>query len=77
MRPSEFDPAAGCAPDSYLLDLEMLVNTPGGRERTELEFRAILAAAGFGVVRIVPTSTATSIVEARPAGAECADATAR
>ena len=62
--------AAGRAPDSYLLDLEMLVNTPGGRERTELEFRAILAAAGFGAIRIVPTSTATSIVEARPARAE-------
>ena len=59
--------AAGRAPDSYLLDLEMLVNTPGGRERTESELRAILAAGGFGEVHIVPTSTPTSIVEARPA----------
>jgi len=57
----------GLAVDSYLLDLEMLVNTPGGRERTEAEFRAILTAAGFPAIRILPTTTATSIVEGRPA----------
>ena len=38
--------AHGRAADSYLLDLEMLVNTPGGRERTEAEFRAIFTTAG-------------------------------
>jgi hypothetical protein len=57
----------GKAVDSYLLDLEMLVNTPGGRERSESEFREILNAAGFGPLRLIPTSTATSILEARPA----------
>ena len=36
----------GLAADSYLIDLEMLVNAPGGRERTEAEFRAIVTAAG-------------------------------
>ena len=51
---------AGNAVDSYLLDLEMLVNTPGGRERSESEFREILNAAGFGPLRLIPTSTATS-----------------
>ena len=51
---------AGNAVDSYLLDLEMLVNTPGGRERSESEFREILNAAGFGPPRLIPTSTATS-----------------
>jgi O-methyltransferase domain len=56
----------GVAADSYLLDLEMLVNTPGGRERTESEFQAVLKAAGFGAPRVVPTVTATSIIEARP-----------
>jgi hypothetical protein len=44
----------------------MLVNTPGGRERTESEFQAVLKAAGFGAARVVPTVTATSIIEARP-----------
>lgn len=58
---------AGNASDSYLLDLEMLVNTPGGRERSLSEFGEILAAAGFGPPRLVPTTTATSILEARPA----------
>lgn len=58
---------AGNAADSYLLDLEMLVNTPGGRERSESEFGEILKAAGFRPPRLVPTTTATSILEARPA----------
>jgi hypothetical protein len=57
----------GRAVDSYLLDLEMLVNTPGGRERSESEFRKILNAAGFGPLRLIPTSTATSLLESRPA----------
>ena len=56
----------GLAADSYLIDLEMLVNAPGGRERTEAEFRAIVTTAGFGAIRVVPTTTATNIVEARP-----------
>jgi hypothetical protein len=41
--------------DSYLLDLEMLVNTPGGRERTASEFRELLSTAGFVMIRTVPT----------------------
>jgi SAM-dependent methyltransferase len=59
--------ASGHAADSYLLDLEMLVLCPGGRERTESEFRAILTAAGFAAIQVLPTATATSVVEARPA----------
>jgi hypothetical protein len=57
---------AGTAVDSYLLDLEMLVNTPGGRERSKSEFSQILKAAGFGPPRLIQTTTAWSIVEARP-----------
>ena len=37
-----------------LLDLEMLVMV-GGRERTEAEFRDLLAAAGLRLARVVPT----------------------
>lgn len=55
---------AGRAADSYLLDLEMLVNTPGGRERTEAEFSDILIEAGFRLTRIVPTSAQVSVIEA-------------
>jgi len=52
--------------DAYLLDLEMLVNTPGGRERTAAEFTSILEAAKFCVTRIVPTTTPVCLIEARP-----------
>ncbi|MEU4340770.1 methyltransferase [Nocardia sp. NPDC023852] len=48
------------------LDLEMMVSA-GGRERTEREFRELLAAAGFELVRITPTATPDSILEARKA----------
>jgi predicted O-methyltransferase YrrM len=47
-----------------LLDLEMLV-VFGGRERTELEYRDLLKAAGFVVERVVPTSAPASVIEAR------------
>jgi hypothetical protein len=40
----------------FMFDLEMLVVAPGGRERTEDEFRALLAAAGFRVNRVVATT---------------------
>ena len=56
----------GRAAEAYLVDLEMLVHTPGGRERTESEFRAILSAAGFATMRVVPTTTPVSVIEARP-----------
>jgi hypothetical protein len=47
-----------------LLDLEMLVGTDGGRERTELEFAALFARAGLRLTRCIPTSVALAIVEA-------------
>jgi len=57
---------AGVDADTYLLDLEMLVMAPGGRERTEAEFRAILAAAGFDLARLVPTASPSFVIEAAP-----------
>lgn len=53
--------------DAFMTDLEMLVMTPGGRERTEGEFRKLLSAAGLELKRIVTTASPISIVEARPA----------
>src|SRR5262249_43379669 len=47
-------------------DLNMLIVT-GGRERTEADFRAVVAAAGLRVARVVPTPAAMSIIEATPA----------
>ena len=46
-----------------MLDLIMLM-FPGGRERTESEWRDLLGTAGFTITRIVPTSAADSVIEA-------------
>jgi O-methyltransferase domain/Dimerisation domain len=46
-----------------LLDLEMLLMTNGGRERTETEFRELFAAAGFKLTRIVPAGMAANVIE--------------
>ena len=48
-----------------LTDLAMLVWT-GGKERTEADYRALLAAAGFALTRVVPTPSPLSVVEAVP-----------
>jgi cyclopropane fatty-acyl-phospholipid synthase-like methyltransferase len=45
------------------IDLNMLVMT-GGLERTEDQFRSLLAASGFRLVRVVPTDSPISILEA-------------
>jgi hypothetical protein len=50
---------------SKFLDLIMLTIT-GGRERTEEEYAALFAKAGFELTRVVPTQSAVSVVEARP-----------
>ena len=46
------------------LDLEMLM-MPGGRERTEIEWRVLLGKAGFEITRMVPMKAAESVIEAR------------
>ena len=50
---------------SKFIDLNMLVMT-GGKERTAKEFEQLLAAAGFKLLRVIPTELPTSIVEAQP-----------
>jgi hypothetical protein len=49
-----------------LLDLTMLV-IPGGMERTEAEYRELLASAGFQLERIVPTASVIHVIESLPA----------
>ena len=46
-----------------LLDLEMLVLTPRGRERTKTEFGRLLRGAGFRLARVIATRSPLSIVE--------------
>ena len=50
---------------SKFIDLNMMVMT-GGKERTEKEFDQLLNAAGFKLLRVLPTDLPTSIVEAEP-----------
>lgn len=49
-----------------LLDLEMLVLTPRGRERTGDEFAKLLRDGGFRLTRVVPTASHVSLVEGEP-----------
>ncbi|MBA2502996.1 MAG: methyltransferase, partial [Pyrinomonadaceae bacterium] len=46
-----------------LLDLEMLTS-PGGKERTAEEYRALVTQAGFRLMRIIETKSPFSIIEA-------------
>lgn len=56
----------GNEPDgAKFLDLEMLVITSGGVERTEEEWHHLLGQAGFRLERIVPTPSMVSLIEAR------------
>jgi len=50
--PEHADPADAA---SFMIDMEMLTVAPGGRERTEEEFRQLLGAVGLRLSRVVPT----------------------
>jgi hypothetical protein len=56
-------PLEGAVSLQSLMDLNMLVIS-GGRERTEPEYREVLAAAGLRITRIVPTISPYSVIEA-------------
>lgn len=58
----------GPGPDmAKLMDLNMLVMTPGGKERTATEWTTLFAAGGFRLGRILPTQSMYSILEGDPA----------
>jgi hypothetical protein len=58
----------GNRPDlSKFLDLNMLVMT-GGRERTEAEFRSLLADSGFELTRVIHTMSPICVIESVPRG---------
>jgi len=50
-----------------MLDIEMLVMTVGGKERTPDEFRDLFASCGLKLSRIVPTGRPVAVIEAVPA----------
>jgi hypothetical protein len=47
---------------AFMLDVHMMVTT-GGRERTEAEYRRLLEAASFEVIRIIPTRSELTVIE--------------
>lgn len=47
---------------SKLIDIEMML-LPGGRERSEEEFRSLFDRAGFRLTRIVPTKSPLAVIE--------------
>jgi len=51
---------------SKIVDLEMML-FPGGKERTEKEFRELFAASGWALERILPTAAHLSVIEGTPA----------
>jgi O-methyltransferase domain len=55
---------AGPSP-AKMLDIEMLLMTVGGRERTTEEFRELLLSAGLRLERIITTASPVCILEAR------------
>jgi hypothetical protein len=59
-------PAGDTPHPGKMLDIVMLA-LPGGQERAEPEYRALLGKAGFRLARVVPTESAVSVVEAFPA----------
>jgi hypothetical protein len=59
VMPAGNDPSPGKP-----FDILMLVNQPGGRVRTEVEFRELFVAAGLRLNRIVPTGVPHSVLEA-------------
>ena len=63
--PERVEPNSAAA-SGLLLDLTMMVML-AGRERTASEFRALRAAAGLRLERVIPMQIADSLVEATPA----------
>jgi SAM-dependent methyltransferase len=59
-------PPGNGASFAKFLDVNMLV-IPGGRERTEAQYRDLLGAAGFRLTRVVPTRMEVDVIEAVPA----------
>src|SRR5215813_2599634 len=62
---SDADAARHLLFDGAMSNLNMFVLGLGA-ERTEEQYRALLAKAGFGVTQIIPTRALMSIIEARP-----------
>jgi hypothetical protein len=52
----------GERPHAYLIDLEMLTMTNGGRERTEKEFADLFRSAGLSLAEVIPTASRLTVL---------------
>ncbi|KAK4845161.1 hypothetical protein QYF36_001705 [Acer negundo] len=50
----------------FAFDLQMMVNNPGGKERTELQWKKLLEEGGFPRYKIIKIPALQSIIEAYP-----------
>ena len=64
--PERIDPGDPLTPGRFIPDINMMLN-PGGRERTEAEFRDLLARAGLRLSRVVPMPCPQAVIEVDPA----------
>jgi ubiquinone/menaquinone biosynthesis C-methylase UbiE len=48
---------------SKIMDIEMMIFYPRGKERTQMEYRQLFEAGGFHLNRILPTATSISVLE--------------
>jgi SAM-dependent methyltransferase len=55
------------SPEAVYFDLQMLVLFGEARQRSEEEFRSLLKRAGLDLLRVIPTDSEASVVEAAPA----------
>jgi hypothetical protein len=62
--PERIDPNDTRSRANVLVDINMMLMSPGGRERTEVEHRQLLMQAGLQIERIVSTSCPLSIIQA-------------
>ena len=60
--PERIDPNDAATQERFIADIQMFVN-PGGRERTEAEFRDLLTQAGLRLTRIVNTTAPQAVME--------------
>ena len=64
--PERIDPDDALTRGDFIHDMNMFVN-PGGRERTEAEFRRLLARADLRLARVVPMPSPQAVMEVDPA----------
>ena len=61
------DTVSATPADEGIICGDLIMMTVGGKERTEAEYRALLAQSGLKLTSVVPTGTAFSVIEAKAA----------